>query len=66
MRPRANAGCLTLALRGDGVAAVEESGALGSYDADGQRTSQYICTQCGRTLTFKERAEWMLVNGKGD
>ncbi len=40
MRPRANAGCLTLALRGDGVAAVEESGALGSYDADGQRTAE--------------------------
>ena len=40
MKARANAGCLTLALRGDGVFAVEESGALGSYDADGQRTAE--------------------------
>lgn len=34
------------------------------YDAEGQRTSNYICTQCGRTLTFKERAEWMIANGR--
>lgn len=27
------------------------------YDAAGKRTDQYICTQCGRTLTFRERAE---------
>ena len=29
------------------------------YDTEGQRTGDYICTQCGRTLTFKERAEWL-------
>lgn len=26
------------------------------YDA-GERTGNYVCTQCGTTLTFKERAE---------
>jgi len=33
-------GALALALRGDGVAAVEESGVLGSYDAEGKRTAE--------------------------
>ena len=27
------------------------------YDAAGARTGSYICTQCGRTLSFRERAE---------
>lgn len=35
------------------------------YDADGQRTGNYICTQCGRTLTFGERAEWLSARGDG-
>jgi transposase-like protein len=26
------------------------------YDL-GQRTGNYVCTQCGKTFTFKERAE---------
>jgi hypothetical protein len=28
------------------------------YDDEGERTGDYLCTQCGRTLTFQERAEW--------
>ena len=27
------------------------------YGADGERTGSYICTQCGGTLTFRERSE---------
>ncbi len=34
------------------------------YDADGNRTSSYICTQCGRTLTFQQRAVWIAAGGK--
>ncbi|MEP6779801.1 MAG: hypothetical protein ABJC26_07925 [Gemmatimonadaceae bacterium] len=34
------------------------------YDADGNRTSSYICTQCGRTLTFQQRAELMQARGE--
>ena len=26
------------------------------YD-QGERTGNYICTQCGKTITFRERAE---------
>jgi hypothetical protein len=33
------------------------------YDAEGNRTSSYICTQCGRTLTFQQRAEWIAAGG---
>ncbi|HSO31484.1 MAG TPA: hypothetical protein VLT33_03180 [Labilithrix sp.] len=35
-----SSGALALALRGEGVAAVEQSGALGSYDAEGKRTAE--------------------------
>ncbi|MDB4907722.1 MAG: hypothetical protein JWO05_2506 [Gemmatimonadetes bacterium] len=27
------------------------------YDAAGERTGNYICTQCGKTISFRERAE---------
>ena len=40
MKAKCNSGARTLALRGEGVAAVEESGALGSYDAAGKRTAE--------------------------
>ena len=26
------------------------------YDAEGERTGNYVCTQCGAILTFRERA----------
>ncbi len=32
------------------------------YD-NGERTGDYACTQCGRTLNYRERAE--LVKGRG-
>ena len=33
------------------------------YGADGKRTDAYICTQCGRTLSFRERAELLAARG---
>ena len=42
-----------------GSAACEHPALAREYDAEGERTGDYICTQCGRTLTFKERAEWL-------
>jgi hypothetical protein len=27
------------------------------YDQAGERTGNYICTQCGATISFRERAE---------
>jgi len=32
------------------------------YDA-GERTGNYVCTQCGTTLTFRERAELLATRG---
>jgi len=32
------------------------------YDA-GERTGNYVCTQCGTTLTFRERAELLASRG---
>lgn len=32
------------------------------YDL-GQRTGNYVCTQCGTTFTFKERAELLAARG---
>ncbi len=49
-----------------GDAPCEHPALAREYDAEGQRTSNYICTECGRTLTFKERAEWMLATGQRD
>ena len=49
-----------------GDAPCEHPALAREYDAEGQRTSNYICTECGRTLTFKERAEWMMANDQRD
>lgn len=35
------------------------------YDAGGERTGNYICIQCGRTLTFRERAAWQQQQDNG-
>ena len=32
------------------------------YDL-GERTGSYVCTQCGKTFTFKERAELLASRG---
>ncbi len=32
------------------------------YDA-GERTGSYICAQCGKAFTFRERAELMAARG---
>jgi hypothetical protein len=32
------------------------------YDL-GERTGNYVCTQCGKTFTFKERAELLASRG---
>ena len=33
------------------------------YDL-GERTGNYVCTQCGAVLTFRERAEAIAARGK--
>jgi hypothetical protein len=33
------------------------------YDL-GERTGNFICTQCGKSITFKERAELLAARGK--
>ena len=39
-----------------GDAACDHPALAREYDRAGERTGSYICTQCGRTLTFEERA----------
>ena len=35
------------------------------YDM-GERTGSFICTQCGKQITFKERAELLAARGTKD
>ena len=46
-----------------GDAPCEHPALAREYDAEGKRTSSYICIQCGRILTFQQRAEWMQASG---
>jgi transposase-like protein len=38
-----------------GDAPCEHPALAREYDQAGERTGSFICTQCGRTLTFEER-----------